>query len=110
MANGNEGSTPALGDAQARKLLEAPPAGTLKRGCILGLSLTASKNFRLACAQHARARALGRRYDLLFGFFANRIGEIFPPTLGIFPFRLAPAGPASLATYDSYHKKIISGA
>lgn len=30
MANGNEGSTPALGDAQARKLLEAPPAGTLK--------------------------------------------------------------------------------
>src|SRR6266436_4793147 len=30
MANGNEGSTPALGDTQARKLLEAPPAGTLK--------------------------------------------------------------------------------
>src|ERR1700719_4921598 len=30
MANGNEGSTPALGDAQARKLLEAPPADTLK--------------------------------------------------------------------------------
>jgi site-specific recombinase XerC len=30
MANGNEGSTAALGDAQARKLLEAPPAGTLK--------------------------------------------------------------------------------
>jgi integrase/recombinase XerD len=30
MANGNEGSTPALGDAQARKLLEAPPAETLK--------------------------------------------------------------------------------
>ena len=30
MANGNEGSTPALGDAQARKLLEAPRAGTLK--------------------------------------------------------------------------------
>jgi len=30
MANGNEGSTPALGDRQARKLLEAPPAGTLK--------------------------------------------------------------------------------
>jgi integrase/recombinase XerD len=29
-ANGNEGSTPALGDGQARKLLEAPPAGTLK--------------------------------------------------------------------------------
>jgi integrase/recombinase XerD len=29
-ANGNEGSTPALGDAQARKLLEAPPADTLK--------------------------------------------------------------------------------
>jgi len=28
MANGNEGSTPALGDAQARKLLEAPPADT----------------------------------------------------------------------------------
>jgi integrase/recombinase XerD len=26
MANGNEGSTPALGDMQARKLLEAPPA------------------------------------------------------------------------------------
>jgi site-specific recombinase XerD len=31
MANGNEGSTPALGDAQARKLLDAPPADTLKR-------------------------------------------------------------------------------
>src|SRR5215472_15006860 len=30
VANGNEGSTPALGDAQARKLLEAPPADTLK--------------------------------------------------------------------------------
>jgi integrase/recombinase XerD len=29
-ANGNEGSTPALGDGQARKLLEAPPADTLK--------------------------------------------------------------------------------
>ena len=29
MANGNEGSTPALGNAQARKLLEAPPADTL---------------------------------------------------------------------------------
>ena len=29
-ANGNESSTPALGDAQARKLLEAPPADTLK--------------------------------------------------------------------------------
>src|SRR5215469_10557355 len=28
--NGNEGSTPALGDAQARKLLEAPPDDTLK--------------------------------------------------------------------------------
>lgn len=31
LANGNEGSTPALGDAQARKLLEAPPGDTLKR-------------------------------------------------------------------------------
>src|ERR1700744_3664985 len=30
MANGNEGSTPALGDGQARKLLDAPPAHTLK--------------------------------------------------------------------------------
>src|ERR1700732_923771 len=30
LANGNEGSTPALGDAQARKLLEAPPDDTLK--------------------------------------------------------------------------------
>jgi integrase/recombinase XerD len=30
MANGNEGSTPALGDAQARKLLDAPPDDTLK--------------------------------------------------------------------------------
>src|ERR1700757_3553766 len=30
MANGNEGSTPALGDAQARRLLEAPSADTLK--------------------------------------------------------------------------------
>src|SRR5450432_3266384 len=30
MSNGNEGSTPALGDAQARTLLEAPPADTLK--------------------------------------------------------------------------------
>src|SRR5579871_4299669 len=29
-SNGNEGSTPALGDAQARKLLDAPPADTLK--------------------------------------------------------------------------------
>jgi len=29
-ANGNEGSTPALGDRQARKLLDAPPANTLK--------------------------------------------------------------------------------
>src|ERR1700734_2984740 len=30
LANGNEGSTPALGDAQARTLLEAPPEDTLK--------------------------------------------------------------------------------
>jgi integrase/recombinase XerD len=30
MANGNEGTTPALGDRQARRLLEAPPADTLK--------------------------------------------------------------------------------
>ena len=30
MAKGNEGSTPALGDAQVRKLLEAPPEDTLK--------------------------------------------------------------------------------
>ena len=30
MANGNEGLTPALGDAQARKLIEAPPVDTLK--------------------------------------------------------------------------------
>ena len=30
LANGNEGSTPALGDAQARRLLEAPPPDTLK--------------------------------------------------------------------------------
>jgi integrase/recombinase XerD len=29
-ANGNEGSTPALGEQQARKLLDAPPADTLK--------------------------------------------------------------------------------
>jgi integrase/recombinase XerD len=29
-ANGNEGLTPALGDAQARKLLDAPPDDTLK--------------------------------------------------------------------------------
>jgi len=29
-ANGNEGLTPALGDAQARALLDAPPADTLK--------------------------------------------------------------------------------
>lgn len=30
LANGNEGSTPALGDTQARKLLDAPPEDTLK--------------------------------------------------------------------------------
>ena len=30
MANGNEGTTPALGAVQARKLLEAPAANTLK--------------------------------------------------------------------------------
>src|SRR6202042_3104026 len=30
MASGNEGSTPALGDAQARKLLNAPPEDTIK--------------------------------------------------------------------------------
>lgn len=30
MANGNEGTTPALGDGQARKLLEAPREATLK--------------------------------------------------------------------------------
>jgi integrase/recombinase XerD len=30
MANGNEGTTPALGELQARRLLEAPPANTLK--------------------------------------------------------------------------------
>ena len=30
MSNNNEGNTPALGDAQARKLLNAPPDNTLK--------------------------------------------------------------------------------
>jgi len=30
ISNNNEGSTPALGDAQARKLLDAPPDDTLK--------------------------------------------------------------------------------
>lgn len=30
LANSNEGSTPALGDAQARRLLDAPPTDTLK--------------------------------------------------------------------------------
>jgi integrase/recombinase XerD len=30
MANNNEGSTPALGEAQVRRLLEAPPLDTLK--------------------------------------------------------------------------------
>lgn len=30
LANANEGKTPAIGDAQARALLEAPPADTLK--------------------------------------------------------------------------------
>lgn len=30
LSNGNEGSTPALGDEQARRLLEAPPPDTLK--------------------------------------------------------------------------------
>jgi integrase/recombinase XerD len=30
MSNNNEGSTPALGDAQARDLLDAPPDNTLK--------------------------------------------------------------------------------
>ena len=30
VSNGNEGSTPALGEAQARRLLAAPPADTLK--------------------------------------------------------------------------------
>jgi integrase/recombinase XerD len=30
VANSNEGSTPALGDGQARKLLDAPPADALK--------------------------------------------------------------------------------
>ena len=30
MANGNEGSTPALGDAQARKPLRVPPGATPK--------------------------------------------------------------------------------
>ena len=30
MANANEGTTPALSDTQARALLEAPPAETLK--------------------------------------------------------------------------------
>ena len=29
-AEGNEGKTPALGDGQARALLEAPPENTLK--------------------------------------------------------------------------------
>jgi integrase len=41
-ANGNEGSTPALGDAQARRLLEAPALSTLngmRDRAILGIQL-----------------------------------------------------------------------
>jgi integrase/recombinase XerD len=45
MANGNEGSTQALGDAPARKLLEAPPGDTLKgvrdRAILAPCSITA---------------------------------------------------------------------
>jgi hypothetical protein len=46
VANANEGSTPALGDAQARKLLEAPPGDTLKgvrhRAILATCSITVS--------------------------------------------------------------------
>jgi site-specific recombinase XerD len=55
-SNGNEGSTPALGDAQARRLLEAPPTKTLKRICVRScqtLNLSSFSNSRTRCAMAA---------------------------------------------------------
>src|SRR5580704_11113378 len=72
MANGNEGSTPALGDAQARKLLEAPPANTLKgvRDCgILATLLDHGMRRQEPCGLGARDmhfRVRGKRGKIRF--------------------------------------------
>jgi integrase/recombinase XerD len=53
MSNSNEGSTPALGDVQARGLLEAPALDTLKgitdRAILTPCSITASDARNSAC-------------------------------------------------------------
>jgi len=51
-ANGNEGSTPALGDAQARRLLEAPAPDTLTP-----CSITASGARNCACCVSVTCKA-----------------------------------------------------
>jgi integrase/recombinase XerD len=61
MANGNEGSTPALGDAQVRQLLDAPPEDTLKgvrdRAILATLHYHGIRREELVPAAPTRAKA-----------------------------------------------------
>jgi hypothetical protein len=70
MANGNEGTTPALGDAQARKLLGAPPEDTLK-----GVRDRASATARSSSKRWTR-QAPGRCVDRAQYDGAVRLGQI----------------------------------
>jgi len=69
MANGKKGSTPALGDALARKLLEAPPADTPKAVCdraILATQLYHGMR-RQSCAGCGSATCRAVRAWCIFG-------------------------------------------
>ena len=91
-ANNNEGSTPALGDAQARRLLEAPPPDTLKgvrdrailaallyhgirreELCLLRLARYAEPSGRDASAHQGQARQV--RYIPLHPMALRQMGE-----------------------------------
>jgi integrase len=79
MANGNEGSTPALGDAQARKLLEAPAADTLKgvrdRASWPPCSVTAAAARSCAACGCATCRAVRTWYIFGLGASAAKSGS-----------------------------------
>jgi integrase/recombinase XerD len=78
MANGNEGSTPALDDAQARKLLEAPPGDTLKGVRDPAILATLLGKVRFVPV-HAMALRLIEEYLALAIHGADAAGPVFRP-------------------------------
>ena len=136
LANGNEGSTPALGGAQARKLLDAPPEDTLKgvrdrailaillyhgrrrkELCRLLIKDVHSRNIlgkrdKIRCVPvHAAAQRLIEEYLGLAGHGADLAGLLFRPVRGNrTPEGLdRPLDPASVYRNIVRHYGLIAG-